>query len=86
VSDCVLRAEATGGVRQDRQFFQVEEIEDALALLVEQAFAADGHRGHLTTARGETVTHEFVAGVFSGARDEPGPEREITNLEWLVRG
>ena len=74
VADRVLGAEAAGRVRQDRVALQVEVVEDVAAFLVDQPFAAHGHRRHLAAAGGQAVAHQVVAGVLAGAGDEPAVE------------
>ena len=85
MADRVLRTEAPGGVRQDRQFLQVEEVEQALAVLVEQPFASDGHGGHFAPARRHALPHERVTGVLPGPGEQPRPKREPADRQRLVQ-
>ena len=75
----VLRGEAACGVGQDRIPVGVDEVQERLAFLVDEAFAADGDGDNLGPRSVQAGLHRGVIGVLAGADDQaglPGPAGE----------
>ena len=85
-ADGIARAEAAGGVGQDGVAFGVDEFEEAFALVVVKAFAADGDGCDFAAAGREGVAHGFVRGVFASAGEEAAVEGAGADVELGVGG
>ncbi len=73
--DGVLRREAAGRVRQDRVAAGVDEVQQVLALGVDQPLAADRHGDALRARDVQRLGHALVGGVLAGADDQPAGKR-----------
>ena len=86
MADRVFGAEAAGGIGQNRVLLQVQVVENAAALLIDQAFAADCHRGHFAAGRRQAVLHQLERSIFAGAGDEPALELKRADDQWRLGG
>jgi hypothetical protein len=85
-ADGVVRGEAAGGVGQDRVAVGVDEVEQALALLVVESLAPDGDGDNRAAGGVERVLHEVVGLVLAGADEEAAGEGATGDLEGVESG
>ena len=70
-ADRVVGRETAGRVRQQGVAAGVDEVEQVVALGVDQPLAAHGHRDALGAGHLQRLAHLRVVGVLAGADDQP---------------
>ena len=84
-ADGVVGREAAGRVGQDRVPPGVDEIQQVLALGVDQPLAADRHGDALGARDVQRLAHRLVAGVLARADDQPAGERVRADPQFVRR-
>jgi len=77
---------ASGGVRQDKDLFAVDVIEQRLFAAIGEVHTADGNGDHVRAARGVRASHLLKTAVLPGSDDQSGVEgaTRITKLSGMA--
>jgi hypothetical protein len=83
-SNGIIGGEAARGVGEDDVLVEIDEAQERAALLIDQAFAADGDGDDLAVAGGQRIAHDVVGGIFAGADEEAAVEGEGADAQVLA--